>query len=59
LALTGNTYRLKIRAINNAGYTDSSPVSIVLAAVPDTPTTGPSSDSTVTDNSKIKVLYGP
>lgn len=32
---------------------------MVLAAVPDTPSTGPTSDSSVTDNSKILVNYGP
>lgn len=52
-------FRFKIRAYNSAGYTDSSPLNVVLSAVPDTPTTGPVSDTTVTDNSKIKVSFGP
>ena len=56
---TSSTFRFKIRATNNAGYTDSQPLSVVLSAVPDTPTVGPYSDASVTDNTKIKVLYGP
>lgn len=53
------TFRIKIRAFNGAGFTDSRPLSVVLSAVPDKPSTGPSSDATVTDNTKIKVNYGP
>lgn len=41
LAPASNTFRFKIRAYNNAGYTDSKPLSVVLSAVPDTPLTGP------------------
>ena len=59
LTNTGNEYRFRIRAINDAGYTESSPVSIVLANVPDTPSTGPSSDATVTNDQRIKVDFGP
>lgn len=59
LAPTSNTFRIKIRAYNNAGYTDSSPLSVVLSAVPDTPSTGPLSDPTVTNDSRIKVEFGP
>lgn len=50
MAPSGNTFRFIIRASNNAGYTDSTPLSVVLSAVPDTPLTGPSSDASVTDN---------
>ena len=53
------SFRFKIRAFNYDGYTDSRPLMVVLSAVPDTPLTGPISDATVTDNSKIKVNYGP
>jgi hypothetical protein len=59
LAPTSYTFRIKIRAYNNAGYTDSGPLSVVLSAVPDTPTSGPISDASITDDSKIKVFYGP
>jgi hypothetical protein len=59
LAPTSSTFRIKIRAINAAGYTDSRPLSVVLSAVPDTPLVGPSSDATITDSTRIKVNYGP
>lgn len=51
LTSTGSEYRFKIKAINDAGFTESSPVSIVLASVPDTPSSGPTSDSTNTNDS--------
>ena len=53
------TFRFKLRAYNNAGYTDSNPLSVVLSAVPNDPLTGPSSDALITDDSRIKVKYGP
>jgi hypothetical protein len=59
LTSTSSTYRLKVRALNFAGYSDSLPCVVVLAAVPDTPLTAPSSDALVTDQTKIKVNYGP
>lgn len=59
LAPTSATFRFKIRAFNAAGQTDSSPLNAVLSAVPDTPSSGPISDSSVTDNTEIKVSYGP
>lgn len=55
----GNEYRFKIIAINNAGSTESSPVSIVLASVPDTPSTGPTSDTDKTNDKQITVDFGP
>jgi len=59
LANTGNEYRFRIRGINDAGYTESSPTSIVLASVPDDPSTGPSSDAAITNDFMIKVDFGP
>lgn len=60
LTSIGKTYRFKVRSYNNAGgYSDSSLLSVVLAAVPDTPTIAPVSDATVTDESRIKVTFGP
>jgi hypothetical protein len=59
LAPTSFTFRIKVRAYNNAGYTDSGPLSVVLSAVPDIPLTGPISDASVTDDTQIKVFYGP
>ena len=50
LTPTSATFRFKIRAYNNAGQTDSNPLSVVLSAVPDTPSAGPYSDASVTDN---------
>lgn len=59
LSPTSSTFRFKIRVYNSAGYTDSNPLSVVLAGVPEDPPSAPSSDTGVTDNSKIKVLYSP
>lgn len=59
LLSTGSTYSIKVRAHNHAGYTDSPPIVVVLAAVPDTPSSAPTSDALVTDQQQIKVSYGP
>jgi len=59
LSPTSSTFRFKVRAHNNAGYTDSSPLSVVLAAVPNTPGSGPTSDSDITDDTQIGVIFGP
>jgi len=48
-----------VRAFNNAGFTDSHILNVFLAAVPDTPLTSPISDALVTNESRIKVNYGP
>lgn len=55
----GSTYRFFIRAYNNAGYTDSLRVQVVLSAVPAKPTTVPISDASVTNEERIKILFGP
>ncbi len=59
LSPAGSTFRFKLRATNSAGSTDSSHLSIILASVPDTPSTGPISDASVTDDTRIKVDYSP
>jgi hypothetical protein len=59
LTSTSSTYRIKVRSHNYAGYTDSSPLVIVLAAVPDTPTDKPTSYATETNQTQIMVTYGP
>lgn len=60
LTLIGNTYRFKIRAHNHAGWTDSEQVlNVVLSDEPDQPLTGPVSDASITNESQIKVDYGP
>jgi len=56
---TSATYLVKVRALNYAGYFDSDPLEVVIAAVPDTPLDQPTSDATVTNKSRIKVFYGP
>jgi hypothetical protein len=53
------TYHIKVRALNYAGFFDSEPLVAVLAAVPDTPLAAPSSNASVTNQSRIKVSYGP
>lgn len=59
LTPTSATFKIKVRAHNNAGYFDSPLRAVVLAAVPDTPTTAPSSAAAITDGTRIAVLYGP
>jgi hypothetical protein len=60
LTSEGSTYRFKVRAYNSAGYSDSIKVlNVVLSDEPDTPTQGPLSDATITNESRIKVWYGP
>jgi hypothetical protein len=48
-----------VRAHNFAGDTDSLPLVLTLAAVPDTPVDQVTSDANVTSDSLIKVKYGP
>ena len=59
LTLPGNTYRFIVRAFNDAGSSDSGVLSVILSAVPDTPASGPTSDASVTNESRIKVNFGP
>lgn len=59
LAPLSATFRIKLRALNMNGYTDSIPLSVVLSAIPDTPLTGPTRDVAESDNTKIKMNYGP
>ena len=59
LSPTGSTFRFRVNATNSAGYTQSSPMSAILASVPDTPTAQPTSDDIVTDDTKIKVDITP
>jgi hypothetical protein len=55
----GKVYRFKIRAYNNAYWTDSEPLLAVLASVPDTPTSAPVSNASITNESRIQINYGP
>lgn len=48
----------KVRAINNAGYVESSTIKIALASLPSQPTNPPSSDSTITNTKVLKVNIG-
>ena len=59
LVNTGNKYRIKVRAFNNAGFSDSAALSAVLAAVPDAPLSGPQSDASITNEFRIKVDFAP
>jgi hypothetical protein len=59
LTATSSKYKIKVRAFNAAGYTDSKPIVVVLAAVPDTPLTAPSRIASSTDATRITVAYGP
>ena len=59
LASISSTYRIKVRAHNYAGYFDSPPRVVVLAAVPDAPAAAPSSAADITDGTQIGLVYGP
>lgn len=55
----GLTFRIKVTAYNAGGReADSGAVAMVLASEPDSPTTAPVNDPTVTSASVIKVTYG-
>jgi hypothetical protein len=55
----GMTYHIKVRAHNANGFADSPVLFAVLANVPDQPSQGPVSDASVTNESQIKVDFGP
>lgn len=60
LTALGSTYRFKVRAVNNAGFAESTSVlNAVLASVPDASLLGPDSDASVTNETCIKATYGP
>jgi hypothetical protein len=60
LTAVGQTYRFKVRTYNHAGYSDSyNYLSVVLANEPDYPSSSPVSDALVTNESRIKVDFGP
>jgi hypothetical protein len=60
LTAVGSTYRFKIRTFNNAGWSDSyNMLYVVLADEPDKPSQSPQTDATVTNESRIKVDFGP
>lgn len=59
LITQGATYWFKIWAYNDAGYVDSDPLSVILASVPVKPTNGPYSDASITDETKLMVLFDP
>lgn len=60
LTSVGSTYWFKVRAFNNAGFSDSySVLAVVLADEPAQPLQAPVSDALVTNESRIKVEFGP
>jgi hypothetical protein len=59
LTAVSSSYRIVVRAHNNAGAHDSPPRVVVLAAVPDTPAAAPSSLAAITDGTRIGVSFGP
>lgn len=52
----GNVYKVKLRAYNNAGYIDSSALSVALASLPSKPTLPPTADSAGTNQYQLKIL---
>jgi hypothetical protein len=59
LSLVGSAYRFIVRAHNDAGYSDSAVLSVILSDVPGTPVVGPSSDASITNEARLKVDFGP
>lgn len=57
LTNVGSTYSITLRAYNEIGFIESETLTVVLAAVPDTPSTAPYQDYSQTSSSQIKVLY--
>lgn len=53
----GEPYIFQIRAYNDINYVESSTLSVILAAVPNTPTTVPTQSYVYTTGTQIKVLY--
>jgi len=60
LTAVGNTYRFLIRTFNHAGWSDSfNYLNVVLSDEPNKPDDCPISDAFVTDETRIKVNFGP
>lgn len=57
LTQLGQNYKFMVRAFNGAGYTDSEVMNVILADEPDSPSNAPYSDASITNESRIKVLY--
>ncbi len=55
LTEVGDPYLFKVRAYNDIGYVESEIASIILAAVPDTPSVPPSQIYSETTGTLIKV----
>ena len=53
--IVGLIYRIKVRALNAAGFTDSSSLSVALASLPLKPDTPPESVLSITDESRIGI----
>lgn len=59
LTLLGNTYLVQIEAYNQVGSVFSETIGFVLASVPDTPSTAPYSDLSVTTTNRVKINIDP
>ena len=60
LTAVGNTYRFLIRTFNHAGWSNSfNYLNVVLSDEPNKPDDSPISDAFVTDETRIKVNFGP
>jgi len=53
--VVGRIYKFKVRAINAAGYLDSSSLSVALASLPDKPDVPPISDIKITDKTRLGI----
>jgi hypothetical protein len=53
--VVGTIYKFKIRAINSAGYLDSSSLSVALSSLPEKPGVPPISDDSITDQTRLGI----
>ena len=57
LTQTGSTYYFYLTVINELGTSDSLPIGVVLATVPNKPSTVPTQSFVTTTKKKIKIFY--
>lgn len=53
--VVGRIYKFKVRAINSAGFLDSSSLTVALASLPSKPDVPPISDPTITDKTRLGI----
>ena len=56
--IIGLIYKIKVRALNYEGSTDSNSLSVALASLPTQPISAPTSDPNLTNQKRIGVVIG-